>query len=90
MKLTGQKFFVAAVALLLAVATGDELAKGQAPTTTPPADGQSNSSSSSLIKRDPIPVVRVGTTAPLLFLKRERRRMCLRRPPSRRSRILLA
>ncbi len=40
MKLTGQKFFVAAVALLLAVATGDELAKGQAPTTTPPADGQ--------------------------------------------------
>src|ERR1700677_4036582 len=40
MKLEGQKFFVAAVALLLAVATGDQLAKGQAPTTTPPANGQ--------------------------------------------------
>src|SRR6202453_4268991 len=40
MKLEGQKFFVAAVALLLAVATGDQLAKGQAPTTTPPASGQ--------------------------------------------------
>jgi VWFA-related protein len=40
MKLEGQKFFVAAVALLLAVATGDQLAKGQAPATTPPANGQ--------------------------------------------------
>jgi VWFA-related protein len=40
MKLEGQKFFVAAVALLLAVATGDQLAKGQSPTTTPPANGQ--------------------------------------------------
>jgi VWFA-related protein len=40
MKLEGQKIFVAAVALLLAVATGDQLAKGQAPATTPPANGQ--------------------------------------------------
>ena len=40
MKLEGQKLFVAAVALLLAVATGDQMAKGQAPTTTPPANGQ--------------------------------------------------
>jgi VWFA-related protein len=40
MKLEGQKLFVAAVALLLAVATGDQLAKGQAPATTPPANGQ--------------------------------------------------
>src|SRR5271166_2521211 len=40
MKLDGQKLFVAAVALLLAVATGDQLAKGQAPATTPPANGQ--------------------------------------------------
>jgi VWFA-related protein len=41
MKLEGQKLFVAAVALLLAVATGDQLAEGQTPTTTtPPANGQ--------------------------------------------------
>jgi VWFA-related protein len=41
MKLERQKLFVAAVALLLAVATGDQLAEGQTPTTTtPPANGQ--------------------------------------------------
>ena len=40
MKLDREKLFVAAVALLLAVATGDQLAKGQAPATTPPANGQ--------------------------------------------------
>ena len=40
MKLDREKLLVAAVALLLAVATGDQLAKGQAPTTTPPANGQ--------------------------------------------------
>src|ERR1700742_794326 len=40
MKLDREKLFVAAVAVLLAVATGDKLAKGQAPTTTPPANGQ--------------------------------------------------
>jgi hypothetical protein len=40
MKLDREKLFVAAVALLLAVATGDQLAKGQSPTTTPPANGQ--------------------------------------------------